>query len=63
MLKLFHYRSFGLDAMVLTESEIEKIQHENEGEWDLVLEILEEGKTLYDRTQKENQSALASARA
>ncbi|NUO79964.1 nucleotidyltransferase domain-containing protein [candidate division KSB1 bacterium] len=63
VLKLFHYRSFGLDAMVLTESEIEKIQHENEGEWDLVLEILEEGKTLYDRTQKENQSALASARA
>ncbi len=52
VLKLFHYRSFGLDAMVLTESEIKKIHHENEGEWDLVLEILEEGKILYDRAQE-----------
>ncbi len=63
VLKLFHYRSFGLDAMVLTEAEIKKLYAENEGEWDLVLEILEEGKTIYDRTQKENQSALAAARA
>ena len=63
VLKLFHYRSFGLDVMVLTEAEIKKLHDENEGEWDLVLEILEEGKTIYDRAPKENQFTLAATRA
>lgn len=49
---LFLYRSFGLDAIVLTDAEIRKIIDENEGEWDLVLEILTHGKTLYDRTKE-----------
>lgn len=63
VLKLFHYRSFGLDAIVLTEAEIKQLREENEGEWDLVLEILEEGKTIYDHAQKENESAFATTRA
>jgi len=49
---LFRYRSFGLDAIILTEAEVRKIQNENEGEWDLVLEVLEEEKILSARTQK-----------
>ncbi|MGH7599343.1 MAG: nucleotidyltransferase domain-containing protein [bacterium] len=48
---LFHHRLFGLDAMVLTATEVEKIMDENEGEWDLVLEILDEGKILYEQNQ------------
>lgn len=48
--ELFRYRLFGLDAIVPTEDEVRKLAAENEGEWDLVLEILEEGKTLYDRS-------------
>jgi predicted nucleotidyltransferase len=49
---LFQHRLFGLDAMVLTATEVKKIVDENEGEWDLVLEILEEGKTLYECAQE-----------
>jgi len=49
---LFRYRLFGLDAMVLTNGEVQKIKDENEGEWDLVLEILAEGLILYDRAQE-----------
>ncbi len=49
VLDLFRYRSFGLDVIVLTESEIRELKDTNEGEWDLVLEILAEGKTLYER--------------
>ena len=52
LLRLFHYRSFGLDAIVLTDTEIQKLRNENEGEWDWVLEILAKGKTLYDCTQE-----------
>jgi len=52
LLELFPYRSFGLDAIVLTNSEIQKLQKTNEGEWDLVLEILAEGKVLYGHPQK-----------
>ena len=47
LLELFPYRSFGLDAIVLTTGEIQKLQKTNEGEWNLVLEILAEGKVLY----------------
>ncbi len=52
LLDLFRYRSFGLDAIVLTDAEVKKIQNENEGEWDLILEVLEEGKILYARPKK-----------
>jgi predicted nucleotidyltransferase len=52
LLELFRYRSFGLDAIILTEAEVKKIRDDNEGEWDLVLEVLEEGKKLYARSQK-----------
>ena len=52
LLELFRYRSFGLDAFVLTNAEVQEIQRTNEGEWDLVLEILKEGKTLYDSAEK-----------
>ena len=52
LLDLFRFRSFGLDAIVLTNAEIQTLQETNEGEWDLILEILTEGKTLYDRVQK-----------
>jgi len=61
LLELFRYRSFGLDAMVLIDAEITKLRAENEGEWDLVLEILDEGKTLYDRAQ-ETKAAIDKAR-
>ena len=50
LLELFRYRLFGLDAIVLTEDEVRKLAAENEGEWDLVLEILEKGEALYDRS-------------
>ena len=49
---LFYYRSFALDPMVLTEDEVQMLQETNEGEWDLVLEILATGKSLYERTRK-----------
>ncbi|MCA9994235.1 MAG: nucleotidyltransferase domain-containing protein [Anaerolineales bacterium] len=45
---LFPYRSFGLDALVLTQTEIELLQQTNEGEWDLILDILANGKRLYE---------------
>jgi hypothetical protein len=40
LLELFPYRSFGLDAIILTEAELQALQATNEGEWDLILEIL-----------------------
>lgn len=49
---LFRHRLFGIDAMVLTTAEVQKIMDENEGEWDLILEILDEGIILYDRAQE-----------
>ncbi len=52
LLELFPYRSFGLDAIVLTNLEVRTLRDANEGEWDLVLEILTEGKTLYEYTQE-----------
>jgi predicted nucleotidyltransferase len=51
ILNLFRYRSFGLDVLVLTQREIKELQDSNEGEWDLVLEILEQGKLLYERNK------------
>lgn len=51
VLNLFPYRSFGLDVIVLTQGDIEEIQKANEGEWDLVLEILAQGKILYERPE------------
>lgn len=52
LLELFSYRSFGLDAMLLTEAEIQLLQDINEGEWDMVLEILAEGVMLYEESEK-----------
>jgi predicted nucleotidyltransferase len=52
LLELFRYRSFGLDAIVLTKGEVQTLRQANEGEWDLVLEILTDGKTVYDREQE-----------
>ena len=52
VLDLFRYRSFGLDVIVLTDSEVQTLQDTNEGEWDLVLEILAEGQALYERSEK-----------
>jgi predicted nucleotidyltransferase len=49
VLNLFRFRSFGLDVIVLTQSEVKNLLDTNEGEWDLVLEILERGKVLYER--------------
>jgi len=49
VLKLFRYRSFGLDAIVVTEAEVQTLREQNEGEWDMVLDILTKGRTLYDR--------------
>jgi uncharacterized protein len=49
VLNLFRYRSFGLDVFVITQSEVQELQDTNEGEWDLVLEILGQGKVLYER--------------
>jgi predicted nucleotidyltransferase len=49
VLDLFRYRSFGLDVIVLTQGEVQGLQATNEGEWDLVLEILKGGKVLYER--------------
>lgn len=52
VLDLFRYRSFGLDALVVTEAEIQQLQAANEDEWNLVLEILATGKSLYERTKE-----------
>jgi len=49
VLDLFRYRSFGLDVIVLTRTEVQDLLNTNEGEWDLVLEILDQGKSLYER--------------
>ena len=49
VLNLFRYRSFGLDIIVLTHSEVQELHDSNEGEWDLVMEILREGKVLYEQ--------------
>jgi predicted nucleotidyltransferase len=49
VLNLFRFRSFGLDVIVLTQGEMQELKDANEGEWDLVLEILERGKVLYER--------------
>jgi len=49
ILRLFHHKGFGLDVIVLTNQEVKKLIAENEGEWDLILEIINEGKTLYER--------------
>lgn len=49
ILRLFPHKGFGLDAIVLTDHEVKKLVAENEGEWDLILEIMKEGKTLYER--------------
>ena len=51
VLRLFPYRSFGLDVIVMTQSEVEALLDANEGEWDLVIEILTEGKILYERVE------------
>ncbi|MCE7985656.1 MAG: nucleotidyltransferase domain-containing protein [Caldilinea sp. CFX5] len=52
VLDLFRYRSFSLDAIVLTEAEIQQLRADNEDEWNLVLEILATGKPLYERAEK-----------
>jgi len=52
ILKLFPHKGFGLDVIVLTEKEIERVAAENEGEWDLILEILKDGKTIYYKCQE-----------
>jgi len=49
ILRLFRHRGFGLDVIVMTNKELEKIIDENEGEWNLILEILAEGKTLHEQ--------------
>lgn len=53
-LELFRYRSFGLRLLVLTEKEIQCLRRENEGEWNPILEIMEEGKVLYDRAREKS---------
>ena len=53
-LELFRYRSFGLRLLVMTEKEIQSLRQENEGEWDPILEIMEEGKVLYDRAREKS---------
>lgn len=63
LLNLFRYRSFGLDAIVLTTSEVRKIKNKNEGEWDLILEILSEGEMLYDRAAKTEAISVKEAQA
>lgn len=51
-LELFRYRSFGLNLLILTENELQQLRKNNEGEWDFVLEVLEEGKVFYERSSK-----------
>ena len=48
--ELFRYRRFGLDTMIFTQGELQLIQEQNEGEWELVLEILKEGFKLYGKS-------------
>jgi predicted nucleotidyltransferase len=49
ILRLFQHKKFGLDAIVLTNQEVQKLIAENEGEWDLIGEIINNGKILYER--------------
>jgi hypothetical protein len=51
LLDLFRYRSFGLDVIVLTQGEVQHLKDTNEGEWDLILEILEHGEVLYEQCE------------
>lgn len=52
IVRLFPHKGFGMDVIVLTENEVQRIVDENEGEWDLILEILKEGKTIYEQNSK-----------
>ncbi len=52
VLDSFRYRWLGLDVLALTDSELRSLLESNEGEWDLMLEILSEGKILYDRREQ-----------
>lgn len=49
VLDLFRYRYFSMDVIVVTEQEVNTIQRENEGEWNLILEIIASGKVLYEQ--------------
>jgi hypothetical protein len=52
VLEFFRHRSFGMGVLVVTEREIQSLRQKNEGEWNLILEIMEEGKVLYDRARE-----------
>ncbi|RMD95637.1 MAG: nucleotidyltransferase domain-containing protein [Calditrichaeota bacterium] len=55
LLKNLHGFDHGIDALILTQSELDKNLSENEGEWNLILEILESGILIYDQNEeKEN---------
>ncbi len=56
ILRLLPHRGFGLDAFVLTDKEIQKLIEENEGEWDLILEILNEGRVLYQQKAQRSRA-------
>lgn len=47
ILDLFPFRFFALDVMVITEGEIHELERANEGEWNLILELLQSGKEIY----------------
>ena len=46
--RLFYPRFFAMDSLVYTDREIQALTASNEGEWDLVLQILENGKIVYE---------------
>lgn len=49
VLKLFPYRLFSMDVIVLTDGEINEINQVNEGEWDMILEVISSGKLIYEK--------------
>lgn len=47
-MELFRNRSFGLNLLVMTEEEINDIYRKNEGECNFIIEVMKEGKVIYD---------------
>ncbi len=45
-------REIPIDAIILTEDELDTLFSRNEGEWDLIIEIVQKGELVYEAKEK-----------
>ncbi len=45
-------REIPIDAIILTEEELDTLFSRNEGEWDLIIEIVQKGELVYEAKEK-----------